>query len=164
MAVDTATVESTQQAVAQAQAPFSRPSVIARNARVWIRIRGTATSPETLVPGIVVDPNPMTRPVIRSQSKGGGFDLPNSIVAISYRAIPGREPFYTERAESLIGITTRHQHVPAVDGPEGADINAVVNALREQARLSLARLSPQATESQQEAVAAELASAPTLAL
>ena len=148
----------------QPQAAITQPSNIARNAPVWVRIRASAVAPEALVPGIVIDPTAATREVIRSQAKGGGFPLPNSVLVVSYRAIPGREAFYVERPEALIGITIRTQHIPAVDGPDGADINLVVNALRQKARESLARLAPKATDEAQEAAAAALATAPALAI
>ena len=132
--------------------------------KVWVRILSGPNSPEALVPGIVTDARVGTREKPRSAAKGGTIEISNSVVVISYRTPPNRDPFYTEAPEGLIGLSPRPQYLAAIDGPENTPTNVLVPALRREVERSLELLNPAPVAAAVEAAVAEYATAPALAI
>ena len=88
-------------------------------------------------PGLVLDPIVKPRQVITKQ---GVLQLPEAVEILSLRAPAGQDPFYVRRAEGIAWITARGTTIPAVDGPDGADIEGVLAALEREASESLLAL------------------------
>lgn len=134
--------------------------------RVWVSILAEGPGkPPTLVPGIVTNAIVADRVVNRSIAKGGNLPLTDTIEVASYRMPPGRTPFYTNRAERVIGLTVRTEYLAIVDGPTGANVHTVViPALIEMAARDLARLIPSVNKSQIKDAAKQYASLPALAI
>lgn len=139
--------------------------MLSNGTKVWVRILAGPNSPEALVPGIVTDARIADREVVRSQAKGGRLVLPNTVVVISFRHPPSRDPFYVERPEQVIGIAPRSEHLAVIDGPEDADLwNEVVPALRREVAVGLDRIAPQPADAAMKEAAKQYAGAPALAI
>jgi hypothetical protein len=95
-----------------------------RGSKVWTIVAGDKS------PGRVVDADRRTRQVV---TKTGALTLTDAIEVISLRKPTGQDAFYTRRAESMAFVAPRDEHVPAVDGPVGADTEQVLAALETQA-------------------------------
>lgn len=98
--------------------------------RVWIAIlpkreadqpRRTAgsESPTALVPGIVLDPNPMTRTVVRGDRE---VTVQRAVDVVSYHELPDGRTFYKHQGQGLIGLHDRRAFVPAIDGPDDVPV------------------------------------------
>ncbi len=139
--------------------------MLTNGTKVWVRILAGPTSPEALVPGIVTDARVADREIVRSQAKGGRLVLPNTVMVISFRHPPTRDPFYVERPEQVIGLAVRTQHLSVIDGPEKASLwEEVIPALRREVAKALDRIAPQPADATMKDAARQYAAAPALAL
>ena len=99
---------------------------VVRGQRVWVgilpprdpnepqRTAGTI-EPMAYVPGVVFDPTPAPRTVIR---RGGSRVIQNAVDVVTFHVLDnGARTFYKRQGQGLIGLSPRDKYIPAIDGP-----------------------------------------------
>jgi hypothetical protein len=95
-----------------------------RSQRVWVSILpkrdpnqpirpAHTVEPEWVVPGIVLDPTPLTRAI-----PGRVNPVTNAVDVLSFHRLEDGREFYRHQAQGLVGLNPRNMYAPDIDGPE----------------------------------------------